>query len=120
MKFIVDMPLSPELAEWLNQEGHDAVHAFQIGLGEASDEAILEWARKEQSIVITADLDYPRLLALSESNGPGVILFRGGNYSEKETVQRLRRVLAIVPHNELSNAIIVIEKHRIRRRRLPL
>ncbi len=25
---------TPELAEWLNQEGHDAVHAFQSGLGE--------------------------------------------------------------------------------------
>jgi predicted nuclease of predicted toxin-antitoxin system len=120
MKFIVDMPLSPELAEWLRQEGHEAVHAFQSGLGRASDEEILEWARKERSIVITADLDYPRLLALSGSDGPGVILFRGGNYSEKENVERLRRVLAIVPDDELSSAIIVIEKHRIRRRRLPL
>jgi len=120
MRFLVDMPLSPELAEWLNQEGHEAVHAFHCGLGEASDEAILELARTEQRVVITADLDYPRLLALTESEGPGVILFRGGDYSEEEAVARLRRVLAIVPHKELHHTIIVIEKHRIRRRRLPL
>ena len=120
MKFIVDMPLSPDLAEWLNQQGHDAAHAFQSGFAEASDEAILAWARREQRVVITADLDYPRLLALTQSEGPGIILFRGGNYSERETVQRLRRLLAIVPHNELPNTIVVIEKYRIRRRRLPL
>ena len=32
--------------------------------------------------VITADLDFPRLLARPGSTGPGLILLRGGNYSE--------------------------------------
>ena len=75
------MPLSPELARWLAQQGHDAVHALEAGLDRASDEVILERARKEQRVVLTADLDYPRLLALAQAEGPGLILFRGGNYS---------------------------------------
>ena len=33
MKFLVDMPLSPSLARWLRERGHDAVHAFEVGLG---------------------------------------------------------------------------------------
>ena len=32
MKFIVDMPLSPALSEWLTAKGHDAVHALNVGL----------------------------------------------------------------------------------------
>lgn len=120
MKFLVDMPLSPALALWLVQQGHDAVHAFPVGLGSASDAAILERAGKEQRVIITADLDYPRLLALTQAQGPGLILFRGGNYSEQEAIERLTRVLAIIPAEELPNSIIVIEKYRIRRRRLPL
>lgn len=55
MKFLVDMPLSPVLAVWLTQQGHDAIHALDAGLDRAPDEAILERARKEQRVVVTAD-----------------------------------------------------------------
>jgi predicted nuclease of predicted toxin-antitoxin system len=120
VKFIVDMPLSPKLADWLMQQGYDTIHAMEVGLDRASDAEILDRARKEQRVVVTADLDYPRLLALTQAEGPGVILFRGGNYSEQEAVERLKRVLETIPINELSNSIIVVEKERIRRRRLPL
>jgi predicted nuclease of predicted toxin-antitoxin system len=120
MKFLIDMPLSPELANWLNQQGHDAVHASKVGLDRASDTEILERARSERRVVITADLDYPRLLALAQAEGPGVILFRGGNYSEQESLNRLKRTLETIPIEELTDSIVVVEKERIRRRRLPL
>lgn len=71
-------------------------------------------------MVVTADLDYPRRLALAQAEGPGLILFRGGHYSEQEAVDRLRRALETIPDQELPNCIVVIEKGRIRRRRLPV
>jgi len=120
MKFLVDMPLSPELAAWLVEVGHEALHALGLGLHRASDVTILECARKDKRVVVTADLDYPRILALTQSQGPGLILFRGGNYSEAESVARLRRALETIPAEELPRSIVVIEKDRIRRRRLPL
>ena len=49
-----------------------------------------------------------------------MILFRGGNYSEQEALDRLRIALETIPNEELPSSIIVIEKRRIRRRRLPL
>ncbi|MBS3943754.1 MAG: DUF5615 family PIN-like protein [Dethiobacter sp.] len=45
------------MAIWLVQQGHDAVHAFEMGLARASDEAIMERAQGEQRVVVTADLD---------------------------------------------------------------
>lgn len=57
---------------------YNAVHAFEIGLDRASDAVILERARRERRLVVTADLDYPQLLALLHTEGPGLILFRGG------------------------------------------
>ncbi len=120
MKFLIDMPLSPELADWLVRQGHDAVHVLELGLGRASDREILGRACNEQRVIITADLDYPRLLALMQAKGPGLILFRGGNYSEQEIIKHLKRMLEIIPNVELPNSIVVIEKWRIRRRRLPL
>lgn len=114
------MPLSPGLALWLKERGHEAVHALELGLARASDEVILECARREQRVVVTADLDFPRLLAVTRSEGPGLLLLRGGNYSEQETVDCLRRTLETIPPAELPNSVVVIGKERIRRRRLPL
>jgi len=114
------MPLSPRLCDWLREQGHDAAHAFHLGLARASDQTLLEHARREGRVVITADLDYPRLLALAESKGPGVILFRGGDYSEQEAWKRLRQALSSIPLDELPSSVVVIERTRLRRRRLPL
>jgi predicted nuclease of predicted toxin-antitoxin system len=120
MKFLVDMPLSPAVAAWLAERGHDALHASEAGLSDASDADVLSRAREEARVVVTADLDYPRLLAMTGSKGPGLILFRGGDYSERESLERLGRVLGTIPNSELSTCIIVIERDRIRRRRLPV
>ena len=120
MRFLVDMPLAPGLAVWLFQQGHDAVHASDVGLDRASDSAVLARARADQRVIVTADLDYPRLLALAQTEGPGLILFRGGDYSEQEAIDRLNRALASVPEQEMRSSIVVVEKQRIRRRRLPV
>ena len=74
MRFLVDMPLSPRLAQWLVEQGHEAVHAAGIGLHDAPDTTILQRALGERRIVVTADLDYPRLLATTQAEGPGIIL----------------------------------------------
>ena len=120
MKFLVDMPLSPKLAEWLCHQGHDAVHASQSGLDRASDELVLSRARDEARVIITADLDFPRLLALLQTDGPGLILFRGGDFSESDSIERLRRALESIPADQLSHSIVVVERGRLRKRPLPV
>jgi predicted nuclease of predicted toxin-antitoxin system len=69
VKFLVDMPLPPALARWLAAQGHDAVHADAVGLGRSTDREILTRARQEARTVVTADLDYPRLPALTGAEG---------------------------------------------------
>jgi predicted nuclease of predicted toxin-antitoxin system len=59
------MPVSPALLTVLQEHGHTGAHAHQQGLSRASDEVILAHARQEgYVIIITADLDFPRLLAI--------------------------------------------------------
>jgi predicted nuclease of predicted toxin-antitoxin system len=120
MRFLVDMPLSPELANWLRAEGHDAVHASAISLYKASDAEILSVAASQNRVIITADLDFPRLLATLQAEGPGLILLRGGNYSEVESLDCVRRVLMSVAPDELTRSIVVVDRERIRRRWLPI
>jgi hypothetical protein len=96
MKFLVDMPLSPNLAKWLCQQGHDALHASQIGLSSSPDTEILK---------------------IEET---GLILFRGANYNEGECIERLERVFELTPNQNLYKSVVVIEKGRIRSRNLPI
>jgi predicted nuclease of predicted toxin-antitoxin system len=120
VKFLVDMPLSPELAVWLRERGHLADHASAIGLHNAKDQQIIEVARQQNRIIITADLDYPQLLAISRAQDPGVILFRGGSYKEQEMLRLLQRVLELTSEEKLHHAVTVVDKVRIRRCPLPI
>lgn len=114
------MPLSPLLATWLVDRGHDAVHAVAVGLAASSDSRIIEVARSELRTIITADLDYPRLLAIARATEPSLILFRGGNWSESDVRARMASLLATFEAKEIEGCILVVDRERVRRRRLPL
>ena len=120
MKFLLDMPVSPSLSEWLRGLKHEATHVSQIGMAQASDTEILKLAQEEKSIIVTADLDFSRLIALSGEDSPALILFRGGNYKEKEMKNLLEHTLQIISPEELKKSIVVVDKTRIRKITLPI
>jgi predicted nuclease of predicted toxin-antitoxin system len=120
VKFLVDMPLSPALTTWLKENGHDAVHAAELGLGRAADSEIMALAKREGRTVITADLDFPRLLAIARDTNPSLILFRSGDWNETDVVARMGEVLQALTAADIAQSIIVVDRERIRRRRLPI
>ena len=54
MRFLVDQNLSPRLAAFLGEHGHDAVHTSGLGLEVAPDAAVLERARNDSRMLISA------------------------------------------------------------------
>jgi predicted nuclease of predicted toxin-antitoxin system len=89
VKFLIDMPLSPTLAQWLQAQGYDAVHAVDLGMERAADSELMERAINDGRTIVTADLDYPRLLALASATGPSLMLLRRGDWSEAEVIARI-------------------------------
>ncbi|MCB0159940.1 MAG: DUF5615 family PIN-like protein [Caldilineaceae bacterium] len=120
MRFLLDMPVSPTLVAVLEQHGHEGVHAHQIGKRTATDRELLALATEEDRVIITADLDFPRLFALARLHSPGLILFRGGNYSDAEMRDLLDRVLTHVVPERISHSICVVDRTRIRITSLPV
>ena len=59
MRFLIDMPLSPSLADWLVEQGHDAVHATNIGLALVEDTEIIDRAKEENRTVIVDTVVLP-------------------------------------------------------------
>src|SRR5579883_3153059 len=76
VNFLVDMSLPPSWIGTLRDAGWTAVHWSKVGHGAAEDQEIMEYAAKNEQIVLTHDLDFGTLLALSGASGPSVVQVR--------------------------------------------
>lgn len=121
MKFIVDNPLSPFIAQALRQAGYNAVHVADYEMRAAEDTAIFRRAAEEDRIIISADTDFGTLLALWNEPKPSVILFRRSSRRKpKEQAALLLATIEQVKSDLISGSIIIIEEHRLRIRSLPI
>jgi len=77
VRFLLDQCLSPRLAAFLQEAGHDAVHVRDHGLSRAPDADVLAFARSEKRILLSADSDFGDILTVGTDREPSLILFRG-------------------------------------------
>ncbi len=83
MKFLVDAQLPPTLARWLNEAGHEALPVREVGLREAEDDAICEYALRVGAVIITKDEDFAAK-AKGVAAAPVIVWLRIGNCSNEE------------------------------------
>ena len=121
MNFLVDNALSPRVAAGLRAAGHDALHVLDYGMHAATDEAVFERAALESRIVVSADTDFGTLLALREAASPSVILFRAPQPRRADDqVVLILRALPSIDAALQRGAIVILERHRLRLRDLPI
>jgi predicted nuclease of predicted toxin-antitoxin system len=56
--FLVDNQLPQALADFSVSRGHRAEHVLQVGMDEADDQIIWNYATKNQCVVVTKDEDF--------------------------------------------------------------
>ena len=120
MKFLANMGISNRTTAWLRQKGHDAIHLRDQGLRELPDEEILSKARSENRIVLTMDLDFGYLLALSGDRTPRVILFRLSDERSENVNEKLDQALTQFGNDLELGPIVSVGDDAIRARRLPI
>lgn len=120
IRLLADMNISPQTATFLQQQGWDIVRVSEVLPATASDERILEFARREERVVVTQDLDFSTLLALSGYNQPSLITLRL-LASDPDTVnQKLIEVLPGIEQELEEGCAVTIEDTAVRIRRLPI
>lgn len=117
MRFLADMGVAQRIVEWLRARGHDAVHLRDEGLQRMPNGEIFEKAALEHRVVLTFDLDFGEIVALSGDRRVSVILFRLHNTRTPHVIDRLERVLMDSSPALENGAIVVVQESRHRTRR---
>lgn len=86
MRFVVDAQLPSALADLLAAHGHHAEHVADIGLRDADDSPIWNYALQHGAIIVTKDEDFPHRLRQSKS-APVIVWLRIGNTSRRARLQ---------------------------------
>lgn len=119
MKLLVDMNLSPDWVPLLASHGWEAKHWSKVGPTNAPDTELMCWARQNQHVVLTQDLDFPQLLYTTKDNGPSVVLLRMDNEFDATARDHVCAALALAEADLTSGALLTISGNRVRLRRLP-
>lgn len=120
MRILADMGVDIRVVQWLRQHGHDAKHLRDEGLHRMPNGEIFTKAISEDRVIITFDLDFGEIAALSRGQKASVILFRLHNTRTPHLIDRLTTVLAESTYALEKGAIVVVEESRHRVRYLPL
>jgi predicted nuclease of predicted toxin-antitoxin system len=68
VKFLIDNQLPVSLAGWLVSRGHEAFHGLSVGLAQAKDPQIWNYAAEHACVIVTKDEDFVRLGTLREDS----------------------------------------------------
>lgn len=120
MKLLIDMNLSPAWVGFLAGAGLEAVHWSQLGRADASDSEIMAYARANDLVVLTHDLDFSAILAATHGDKPSVVQIRADSldigYLGANVISAVLQMRAYLDEG----ALLTIDPKRFRLRVLPL
>lgn len=120
MKFLVDMNLSPRWVDLLSGAGIEAVHWSIVGALNAPDTEIMAYARANEFVVFTNDLDFSAILAATQGDKPSVVQLRADDVSPDKIGRQVVIALRQTETELREGALVTIDPNRTRLRVLPL
>ena len=119
MRILLDMNLSPQWIDFLAKYNCEAEHWSKFGQANTPDSEIMAFARSKGYIILTHDLDFGMLLALTHGDKPSVIQLRNGDLFLEISVQLVATALEIYRQELENGALLTIDAEKTRVRILP-
>lgn len=114
MKFLVDQDVYQVTVALLNNLNHDVVRARDVGLEQAPDKVLLEYAHRTERILVTRDKGFSTLFFLFREKNCGCILLRMHPFTIEEVHRQLALFLERYAGADLKNRFVVVESQRYR------
>ena len=120
MKVLIDMNIPFKYAAMLTQRGIETLRWPDVGAPNAKDEEIMTYARENNFIVLTCDLDFSTLLSITHDLKPSVVQVRASVLHAERVVDLVTSALLQNKDELEDGAIISIDLKRARLRLLPI
>lgn len=120
MRLIADVHISPLTVAALKVQGYDIVRTTDLLPATAADAEILALARVQGRVILTQDLDFSMLVALSNYGLPSLITLRLSSVKPDLVTQKLLDVLPTVETELTEGAAVTINDDSVRIRKLPI
>lgn len=120
LRFLIDMNLSPKWVKVFERNGYTATHWQTLGPHDAPDVELMSWARDNNHVVFTHDLDFGMVLALTQASGPSVIQVRTQDVFPAYLEPILMPVVREHSVALSRGALVIIDERKARVRILPL
>lgn len=118
MKFFLDANIPYSALEIFEELNLESTHARDAGLSRADDMKIMDYAVKNDSILVTKDLEFANLISFPIESHHGVILMRLPSFFKaSQFVNVLRDFLTSIDTKDLKKAIAIVKVGRYRIRK---
>ncbi|MBI3910640.1 MAG: DUF5615 family PIN-like protein [Armatimonadetes bacterium] len=111
MRFLIDRCAGRRLAEWLRDQGHDTVESRERG-PDPGDRTLLDWAMREQRVLVTIDTDFGELLYLQQAPHAGLV--RLPDAPAHQRIDLMAQVLDRYSAELEAGAVVTVRGGRIR------
>lgn len=119
MKILADIHISPVTVNFLKSIGYDVVRASEILRPTSSDREIVESAITNNRVILTQDLDFSEIIALSGKSKPSLISLRLSSSRIEYVNSVLEKALPLIKNDIEAGAIVSVEDNKVRTRKLP-
>lgn len=120
IRLLADVHISPKTVGDLQKQGYEIMRSSEVLPANAPDINILEFARIENWVVLTQDLDFSMLVALSKYSQPSLITLRLSSAKPDIVTKRLLDVLSQIEKTLQEGSAITVQDESIRIRKLPV
>lgn len=114
MRFKIDENLPIELANLLEEQGHDARTVVQQNLVGASDIDVLQVCRREKRALLTLDTDFADIRKYPPEDYSGLIIFRLNKQDKPYVLAIVNRLIGLFQKEPLEHHLWIVEEERIR------
>ena len=115
MKFFLDANIPHSALEIFKELNLKCEHARDVGLGRADDIEVMNYAIKDNSVLITKDLEFANLMIFPIESHYGVVVVRlPPFFKASQFVNILRDFLQSIDVKDLKNALAIVKVGRYR------
>jgi predicted nuclease of predicted toxin-antitoxin system len=120
LRYLADMNVSPKTVSAFQRLGVDMIRTSSLLPDNASDETILNLARKTGRVLITQDLDFSALLAIHGYDRPSLITLRLSHSDPQTVTDRLYVVIPQIEDDLAAGCAVTVDDRVIRIRQIPI